>query len=196
LASNDSVDKQSNDYLNQQMDDIELLTQSLSSTIDDFRTLYKPDKVMHYDHINNPVERAIKLIHISLEKNSVSLKKLYHSDASVQMHANEIMQVVLNLLKNAEDNFIEKETVGPSISIETREEAAYLVIDICDNGGGIETSLMEKIFDPYFSTKDDKNGTGLGLYMSKIIVEQHHKGRLDVYNNDEGACFSIQLPKE
>lgn len=196
LTSNDSIDGQSNDYLNQQMDDIELLTQSLSSTINDFRTLYKPDKVMHYAHTIDPVERAIKLIQISLEKNSVHLEKLYHSDKSIQMHANEIMQVILNLLKNAEDNFIEKNTQTPTISIGIREEEAFMVIDVCDNGGGIETSLMESIFDPYFSTKDDKNGTGLGLYMSKIIVEQHHKGRLDVYNNDEGACFSIQLPKE
>lgn len=196
LTSNDAIDEKSNVYLNEQMDDIELLTQSLSSTINDFRTLYKPDKVMQYSHISDPVERALKLIHISLEKNDITLEKSYHVDTSIQMHANEIMQVILNLLKNAEDNFLEKRTEDPIISIEISEKDDFMNIDVCDNGGGIDTTLMESIFDPYFSTKNDKNGTGLGLYMSKIIVEQHHKGKLDVYNNDEGACFSIQLPKE
>ncbi len=196
LTSNDSVDEKNNAYLNQQMDDIELLTQSLSSTINDFRTLYKPDKIMQYSHISDPVDRALKLIHISLEKNAISLEKLYHTDTSIQMHSNEIMQVMLNLLKNAEDNFLEKKTEDPLISLEISEEEEFMTIDVCDNGGGIETSLINSIFDPYFSTKSDKNGTGLGLYMSKIIVEQHHKGKLDVYNKNHGACFSLQLPKK
>ncbi len=195
LTSDDSVDKKSSDYLNRQMDDIELLTQSLSSTINDFRTLYKPDKQMHYDHISDPIERALKLVDISLKNNAITVDKSYHTDISIQMHANEIMQVVLNLLKNSEDNFIEKGTQGSNISIKTSEEEGFVIIDICDNGGGIEAGVMENIFDPYFSTKNDKNGTGLGLYMSKIIVEQHHKGRLDVRNQDQGVCFTIRLPK-
>ena len=110
------------------------------------------------------------------------------------MHANEIMQVLLNLFKNAEDNFIEKETEEPLISIETYTQKESLVINVCDNGGGISEDVIEKIFDPYFSTKDDKNGTGLGLYMSKIIVEQHHKGKLDVFNIEHGVCFQLRLP--
>ncbi len=194
--ADDSVDDKNTTFLNKQMDDIELLTQSLSNTINDFRTLYKPDKIMQYTHINSPVDRALTLINLSLTKHKVKVEKTYHTTVSINMHANEIMQVVLNLLKNAKDNFMEKHIEDPCISVEIDEKEEFMIINICDNGGGIEMSIMDNIFDPYFSTKDEKNGTGLGLYMSKIIVEQHHKGTLDVYNKDQGVCFSIHLPKQ
>ena len=196
LMSDDSIDKKSNEFLNQQMDDIEFMTQSLSSTINDFRTLYKPDKLMNYVQINNPVERALKLMKVTLNENTIDIKTMYHCDTTIQMHTNQLMQVILNLFKNSEDNFLEKKIDNPTISIETSENDKYMLINVCDNGGGIDSTIIDSIFDPYFSTKNDKNGTGLGLYMSKIIVEQHHKGKLDVYNKDEGVCFSIQLPKE
>jgi len=196
LSSDDAMSEESRDYLENQMDDIELLTQSLSNTINDFRTLYKPDKLMQYVHITSPIERALKLMGISLDKDSIHIERLYDSDASIQMHANEIMQVMLNLLKNADDNFMENSIDKPVISIRTSEDEEYIKINVCDNGGGIKDEIIENIFDPYFSTKDDKNGTGLGLYMSKIIIEQQHKGKLNAYNMDKGVCFSIELPKQ
>jgi len=75
------------------------------------------------------------------------------------------------------------------------EKEDMIVIEICDNAGGVPPEIQEKIFQPYFSTKDEKNGTGLGLYISEIIVQKHLKGILRVYNNDCGACFVIELPK-
>jgi len=195
LTSDDAISEESRDYLDKQMDDIENLTQTLSNTINDFRTLYKPDKIMKYVHITNPIERALELMAIAFEKDAIKIERLYDSDASVQMHANEIMQVLLNLLKNANDNFLEKSISKPLIAIHTHESEKHLTIDICDNGGGVSEDIIDKIFDPYFSTKDEKNGTGLGLYMSKIIVEQQHKGQLNVYNKNDGVCFTIALPK-
>ena len=100
-----------------------------------------------------------------------------------------MIQVVLNILKNAEDNFLEKDIKEAYIKITTNDK----VISICDNGGGISDDIIDKIFDPYFSTKDEKNGTGLGLYMSKRIVEEHHKAKLKVENTDDGVCFKIEL---
>jgi len=99
------------------------------------------------------------------------------------------MQVLLNILKNAQDNFKERGVQNPRITIDVQER----VCSICDNGGGVSEDIMERIFEPYFSTKDEKNGTGLGLYMSKTIVEEHHKGRLEVENRDDGVCFIIEL---
>ncbi len=196
LTSDEAINEESKTYLDRQMDEIETLTQSLSSTINDFRTLYKPDKVKQYVHISDPIERALQLMGITLEKDAVKIERIYESDISVQMHANEIMQVMLNLLKNADDNFLEKSVAKPLISIYTTEEEKFVRIEVCDNGGGIREDIIEKIFDPYFSTKDDKNGTGLGLYMSKIIIEQQHRGQLNAYNRDDGVCFNIELPKQ
>ncbi|PHQ64673.1 MAG: hypothetical protein COB99_08405 [Sulfurimonas sp.] len=82
------------------------------------------------------------------------------------------------------------------ITIRVYEDEKYINIEICDNGGGIEADILPKVFDPYFSTKDEKTGTGLGLYMSKMIIEEHLSGIIEVYNNDEGACFTIRLLKE
>ena len=86
---------------------------------------------------------------------------------------------------------VEKGTQNPKITILIDENE----MSICDNGGGIDENIIAKIFDPYFSTKS-KNGTGLGLYMSKLIIEQHSHGKLNVKNADGGACFSIVLPDE
>ncbi len=196
LMDEDAIDEENRTYLKAQVENIEMLTQSLSNTINDFRTLYKPDKIMQQTGITTPIERALKLMQLSLEKDNIKVERLYQSDTSIPMHSNEIMQVVLNLLKNADDNFIEKSVHNPLITIQTSEDENYLRIDFCDNGGGIDEAIIDQIFDPYFSTKDEKNGTGLGLYMSKIIIEQQHKGNLKVNNTDQGVCFSIELPKQ
>jgi|GEM_PF-2016404 len=194
LAKDSDISKENSDFLDSQMDNIETLTQDLSSTINDFRTLYKPDKIMKYFYLNEPIDKAFKLLEMSLNRDTIKIEKEYAQNISLLMHGNEVMQVVLNILKNAEDNFIEKNISNPSIFIRTFIDDLTANIMICDNGGGINEKIMENIFDPYFSTKDEKNGTGLGLYMSKIIIEQHHKGSLEVSNTDKGACFTIKLP--
>ncbi len=103
------------------------------------------------------------------------------------------MQVVLNILKNSEDNFMEKDIQNKQIDIKTFKEKNRLVISIKDNGGGIPKEILPNIFDPYFSTKEERNGTGLGLYMSKIIVEEHNSGKLEVENVNDGVEFRIIL---
>ena len=107
------------------------------------------------------------------------------------------MQVVLNILKNSQDNFKEKNIKDPKIIISCNCSVSDKIsIMLCDNGGGVSEDVIENIFDPYFSTKSEKNGTGLGLYMSKIIVEDHHNGSLKVKNMDGGVCFTIEIDKE
>jgi signal transduction histidine kinase len=104
------------------------------------------------------------------------------------------MQVLINLLKNAKEAMDKKNIDKKKIFITTESSEDSASISICDNAGGIKDEIIEKIFDPYFSTKSDKNGTGLGLYMSKTIVEKHLEGKIEVYNKDEGVCFVITLP--
>jgi C4-dicarboxylate-specific signal transduction histidine kinase len=112
----------------------------------------------------------------------------------IKTYPNEIKHVILNLIKNAQDVLLETNTKNPIISISSQcdENDMYQIV-IKDNGGGVPVDIQDKIFDPYFSTKQQKDGTGLGLYMSKIIVQEHCNGTLEVKNDDEGAIFTIKV---
>jgi signal transduction histidine kinase len=166
-------------------------SQHLSKTIDDFRNFYKSNKDLVKVSYKNIIESALNIIRPSLEFDKIELKFEYGSEERLEMYDSEMMQVVLNLFKNSQDNFNEKNIKNKIIKIKTFDNT----LSICDNGGGIEEKIIDNIFDPYFSTKDEKNGSGLGLYMSKIIVDEHHKGSLNVKNTDDGVCFEIVLDK-
>jgi signal transduction histidine kinase len=194
LARDGLIHKESSPYLTQKMDEIETLLQNLSGTIDDFRTLYKPNKNMVKVSVTEPIERALKIMEMSFHQHRIKVHRSYDAETLVQIHSNEVMQVLLNLFKNAEDNFLEKNVTAPSIKINTAYYEDSIRIEVSDNGGGIDERLIEQIFDPYFSTKHEKNGTGLGLYMCKIIIEQQHKGRLYARNISNGAAIYIELP--
>lgn len=194
LAEEEEISQESSSYIHRKMDEIEELLQSLSGTIDDFRTLYRPEKIKKEVMLSEPIERALKIIDMSLQKNRVQIIKSYNTDTRIPVHSNEVMQVILNLLKNAEDNFLERNTPSPTLMINVTQSKESVKAEVCDNGGGIKEEVMEHIFDPYFSTKNKKNGTGLGLYMCKIIIEQQHKGKLEARNTDDGVCFSVELP--
>jgi len=179
--------------INEKMDDIDLLVQHLTKTIDDFRTFYKPDKESKLQNINHTIEKALKLTDQQLIQNSIKIKTVFHANKKIEIFENELLQVFLNIIKNALDNFQEKKTHSPTLYISTHDKNDLVIIKIEDNGGGISKDIIEKIFDPYFSTKDKKNGTGLGLYMSKLIIEQHHKGSLSALNIENGASFTIEI---
>jgi len=169
---------------------------TLSETIDEFRTFFKPDKDKEFINITIPIERALSIVETKMSANNIKFIKNYQIDRIVNIHSNEMMQVILNILKNAEDNFDEKNIEDREVEIVTKKSKKYYIIEIRDNGGGISEDILDKIFEPYFSTKSDKNGTGLGLYMSKTMVEEHNEGVLSVKNIDNGVSFEIKLKKE
>jgi signal transduction histidine kinase len=136
------------------------------------------------------------IVEDTLQARNIKILSVIENDDKVLMYQNEMMQVILNIIKNAEDNFLENRVQNPQIFIITKKKEGKFVISISDNGGGITPDVLPKIFDPYFSTKDEKNGTGLGLYMSKIMVEEHNNGKLSVENIADGVCFSIELSAE
>ena len=167
---------------------IEELTQHLSTTIDDFRNFFKSDKEKKHTTYTEIVEKSLQIVKSSLKNKNIELLVDLKSDVGFETYPSEIEQVVLNLIKNAEDALIENGIQNPCIKISSHKN----ILQIRDNAGGIPQEIMDKIFDPYFSTKN-LNGTGLGLYMSKIIVEEHCKGKLSVSNDKEGAVFTIEL---
>jgi two-component system C4-dicarboxylate transport sensor histidine kinase DctB len=183
------------DFLYKNTEDINNYIHFLSNTIDDFRNLFKPNRSIELVKIQEPVNKALSVIKEELKSKDIDIILDFKIDCNSHMFTNEIMQVVLNILKNSEDNFLEKNIKSPKIKIEIFDENDYNIIAISDNGGGIKDTIIDKIFDPYFSTKDEKNGTGLGLYMSKIIVEEHNHGKFEVKNIENGVCFYIKLEK-
>ncbi|MDX9743607.1 MAG: PAS domain-containing sensor histidine kinase [Arcobacteraceae bacterium] len=183
-------------YINEEIGDIENLVQMLTTTIDDFRNFYKPDKEVSSITIDLPIKKVLSILKPQIEQENIEITLEYLSQKEHNIYENEMLQVFLNIIKNSLDNFKEKNIENPKIHIKTEDIFGKVIVSICDNGGGISEDIIDFIFDPYFSTKDNKNGTGLGLYMSKTIIEQHHKGKLSVQNKSDGVCFHIILDKQ
>jgi len=171
-------------------------TQELSKTIDDFRNFFKPNKEIETIKISTIVKDTISIVGKSLENRNIVIEVIKNDDIlEIKTYPRELMQVFINILNNAKDAFIERNTSNPTISISAEQSSEHsIIIKICDNAGGINETIIEKIFDPYFSTKNEKNGTGLGLYMSKMIIEKHLIGTINVFLENGGTCFKIGLP--
>jgi len=184
------------DFLSEKSDKLFYYTRYLSNTIDDFSNFLKPDKEKKQISIIKPIENSLEIMKGTLSNFNINIIKDFKTIDKVFLYQNEIMQVILNILKNSKDNFIEKNTKNREIKITTNKVASNYIIKIEDNGGGIPETIINKIFEPYFSTKDEKNGTGLGLYMSKMIIEKHHRGKLLVKNLANGICFKIMIKGE
>lgn len=168
-------------------------SEHLSTTIDDFRNFFHSNKKKSQTTYTELVESVLNIIEVSIANHNIELITELDCSDTLETYPNELKQVILNLIKNAEDVLLEKEINAPYIKIKTYKQDNTLILQVSDNGGGIEEDNIDKIFDPYFSTKMERNGTGLGLYMSKTIVEDHCGGKLSVSNNKDGAVFTIAL---
>lgn len=180
-------------YTQKQLDSVEESIVNLSHTIDDFRDFYKPSKEKRVSFVHEPIDKALVLIEASLKSSLISYKREYADTPKIPMHFNEVTQVILNLLQNAMEELLEHKTENPMISLKTSSDEENVYIEIYDNGPGIDKEIASKLFDPYFSTKEKKNGSGLGLYMSKMIIEEHHKGRFYLKEESELTCFVISF---
>jgi signal transduction histidine kinase len=182
----------------------------LSRTIDDFRNFFNPQKEKIPCSIQDTVAYVVSLTHKMLEEKNIVLTiscvdacdnksrgciEACSQGMTVLGYPNELAQVLLNLISNSRDVLLERKIREPLLSITWGyANDGVVVITVSDNGGGIDEVVMPKIFDPYFSTKDKNQGTGIGLYMSKIIIQEHHDGTIGVSNNEQGAVFTITIP--
>lgn len=168
----------------------------LTSTIDDFRNFFKPEQEHEEVSIESILQNTFGIIGKSLEINNIALHVKNESHATFVTYGKKITQVLMNIIKNAHDAILEHKIEDGTIFVRAYEEENHFTIEVEDNAGGIKPEIMEKIFDPYFSTKNEKNGTGLGLYMSKMIIEQHCHGTLSASNTSKGAKFVITFQGE
>lgn len=165
----------------------------LSQTIEDFRTFFKPEQGKNVVQIKHLMDDTLRIIQSTLSKFNIKLINEVTSNKEILTYSNEIKQVILNILKNSLDAFVENGIENRVITINDTVENDLIKIIIEDNAGGIEEGIIQNIFDPYFSTKSEKNGTGLGLYMSKMIIEDHCKGELRVISKEGKTKFEILI---
>jgi PAS domain S-box-containing protein len=167
----------------------------LSETIDDFRSFFRPEKESRPFSLKEVLDRALSLFESGLKSYQIRIDRQIEPGGEwhVSGYPNELAQVLLNLLNNARDVIAERNIPRGVITLRLFTENGRPVLAVADNGGGIDPTLLSRIFDPYFTTKGPDLGTGVGLYMSKMIVEKHMHGSLDVRNTDTGAEFFIKL---
>lgn len=166
----------------------------MSNTIDDFRNFFNTEKESFYFDPSQPIHEIFTLLGEQLRYANISYFVHKTCDEEIFGVANEFKQVILNILNNAQDAIKNKEEhSGGKIEITLHCDATHLYIDISDTGGGVPISIIDRIFEPYFTTKLHNKGTGIGLYMSKVIIEQHFGGTLSVRNTLEGAIFTLTM---
>ena len=184
-----------NDFFTKEIKLIEEYSQHLSTTIEDFRGFFKENKIEEITSLENIINSTLDIVKVSIENKNIKIKTIFESNQEFKTYPNELKQVVLNIIKNSEDALLEKNIQNSLITIKTlyNKEKNTLELIIKDNAKGIPEDIIDNIFDPYFSTKKAKEGTGLGLYMSKTIVENHCLGQLTVSNDKDGAVFVIKL---
>jgi len=196
LESAYAFDELDEKYLQVRLKKANEIIKYMSTTIDDFRLFFSPNRVDEKFDLVRCIQKAIQIVSAALDYYHISV----HFDAKpntyfIQGSSSEFSQVILNLLNNAKDALAVKTRQG-RINIDISDENDTFVVRFCDNGRGVALSILPRIFKPYTSTKYKDGGTGIGLYMSQLIIEQKMNGKIIAYNTEFGACFKLTLPQK
>src|SRR5574344_1580704 len=198
------LNKLSLDFVEQKVADALLLAQNMSNTLDDFKNFFSPNKSKNSFFIKDCIENSIELSKYFLNKEGIRVDLVIKKDSKVYSFENELSHVFLNIISNSKDALvsnISKESRVIRVVINSKND--FVFINISDNGVGIPIEIIPKIFEPYYTTKYKSAGTGIGLYMSKQIIERHIKGQISCKNikykikdNQEFNCtsFTIKIP--
>ncbi|MBU0631397.1 PAS domain S-box protein [bacterium] len=184
----------SNETLSNSCEDVEKQIQYLSKTIDDFRNFLDPQIHKESVSVCTVLQNSLAIIGKTLENSDIDIAVECQSQTQINIVANELMHVVLNIINNAQFILVERKIENARITISGSENEESIVIEICDNGGGIDKEIIAKLGEPYVSSKSFNN-TGLGVFMSKMILNKHMNGDLQWMNKGQGACFSITIKK-
>jgi len=167
----------------------------LSETIDDFQTYFHPNKELDEIEFHELLKKAVNFILPRVKELDLDIKIVESNAINTKTSVNQLIQVIINILNNAVDVFLSDKTEKPQLILSLEENKDFIIIHIKDNASGISPQNIDKIFEPYFSTKG-KNGTGLGLYMSQMIVQKQFNGDISVQSSPKGTNFSVKIQKE
>lgn len=165
----------------------------MSQTIDDFRNFFSPNKEKESFAVNEALGKALSLVDMNLDDRQIRIDVDALDTPIIHGYRNEYSQVLINILMNSKDAFLERRIADPRVLIRIFREDGRSVVTMADNAGGIAEDIIGKIFDPYFTTKGPQKGTGVGLFMSKTIIEKNMNGRLTVRNTVDGAEFRVEV---
>ncbi|MCV6608096.1 MAG: PAS domain-containing sensor histidine kinase [Campylobacterales bacterium] len=186
----EKIDKESMEYF---YNSVQKSISFMSVSINELRNFFRTDRKIKPFSLSSAIEKSTDLIVEEVRRKNINFHFDLDSEIFVNGLENELQQVILNIINNSKDALIKNKVISPFIKISTSQKADKSFIEICDNGGGIDEKIMGKIFDSYFTTKEEE-GTGIGLNLSKMIVENSMGGNIKVENSQVGAVFSIELP--
>ena len=201
-----TLGKLSPEFVDEKVNDALLLASNMSNTLDDFKNFFSPNKIKSEFSIKNCIEHSIELSKYLLIQENIEVKLTVRKDVKINSYYNELSHVFLNIISNSKDALCSNVDKNDRIiKIIVNKFKNHLVINIVDNGGGIQKDILPKIFEPYYTTKYKSAGTGIGLYMSKQIIEKHINGEISCKNiihkmkNDKifnCSLFTIKIPLE
>ena len=178
-------------YINEKIEESNAQLDFMSKTIDNFRDFYKINKKKELFYISDAVKKALDIMEPIFKNNKIEFEFNLIKDKQVDGYENEYSQVILNILTNAKDVLLSRQIQNPKIVISINQKHNSTITTILDNAGGIENKYINQIFDPYFTTKE--KGSGIGLYMSEMIIKNHFKGKITACNKANGSIFSIEF---
>ncbi|MDR2789606.1 MAG: sensor histidine kinase [Campylobacteraceae bacterium] len=194
--------KLDDDFVTSRVQDAKDLAQNMSDTLEDFRTFFNPNKNKKEFDLRDVINKSVDLSKYPLERAKINLSVGKFENMRIYGFKNELIHVLLNLISNAKDALLDKQ-IKRRIAVSAEFDKTHAVIKVVDNGGGIDSDIIYRIFDPYFTTKHKSLGTGIGLYMSKQIIEEHMQGSIECENIQYGfggkkayrcALFTVKIP--
>lgn len=183
------------EYLAQLIKKSEKLINRMSQTIDDFRYFFNPKSEENEFSIQKNIESTMEFLKDHLRLNEIQLNMNVIEDGLIYGHANQYSQVILNIIQNAMDALIENRLYNRKIDINIKVQGSKQIVEIEDNGNGIDEEFIQHVFEPHFTTKKKDKGTGLGLYMSKVIIEKNFYGKIHISNKKNGVCVLMIIPR-
>lgn len=185
-----------NDRVEEKLQEIERLTKYMSQTIDAFKSHISENRPTKSVKLKDIIDDAIEVVSGSFQDDSITLVKDIEATLLCHKHQESLKQIIVILLNNAKDAIIERNIFHAKVAITLKSIDGENVITVSDNAGGITKSVMDKMFEPYYTTKHDSEGTGIGLEMAREMMQEKFSGTVNVKNQGEGSCFTLSFKED